>query len=223
MNNLNNQVNILEKVIQKIKVNRISTTEIADCLNKTGSIPNIIPLNRGHFSVGPVFLTIAEQHSNWPVHERFSEIPAGAIVVVETIDCENRGPIGALMAKFAMLYRQAAGIVVNAPVRDAPHLIKENWPIWSTGVTPIGCFNRKPEGTLDVERKAELQKIYEGSIAVCDDSGVVIVPAERIDEEFIRLLDWIEEQEDVWNDCVNRRKWTTFDTICLKRYRENDA
>jgi hypothetical protein len=31
-------------------------------------------------------------------------------------------------------------------------------------------------------------------------------------------LEWIEEQEDMWFDCVHRRKWSTYDTVCLKKY-----
>jgi len=41
-----------------------------------------------------------------------------------------------------------------------------------------------------------------------------------MNEKFLQKLDWIEEQEDIWFDCIDRLKWDTFDTVCLKKYRE---
>jgi hypothetical protein len=58
---------------------------------------------------------------------------------------------------------------------------------------------------------------------VCDDTGVVTIPGNRISEEFLQRLDWIEEQEDIWFDCIDRRKWDTFETVCLKRYENSPA
>lgn len=58
-----------------------------------------------------------------------------------------------------------------------------------------------------------------GSIMVCDDSGVVIIPKEQITEDMLQKLIAIEEQEDIWFDCIDRRKWDTFDTVCLKKYK----
>jgi 4-hydroxy-4-methyl-2-oxoglutarate aldolase len=44
------------------------------------------------------------------------------------------------------------------------------------------------------------------------------VPAASLTEGFLTALDRIEEQEDIWFDCIDRRKWDTFETVCLKRY-----
>jgi 4-hydroxy-4-methyl-2-oxoglutarate aldolase len=207
-------------IIQKVKTNRISTTEVADCLGKTGVIKGALPLNKGHFRVGPVFFAYAFNQSNWELHEQIQNVPENCIVVVECIECSDRAVLGSLVTKFLFLYRQAAGLAVTGFVRDAPHLIKENWPIWCAGVTPIGCFNMKNERSVDSDVMAGLQQRYDGAIAICDDSGVVIVPAKEQTDEFLAKLDWIEEQEDIWFDCIDRRKWTTYDAVCLKKYRQ---
>ncbi len=207
-------------IIQKIRTNRISTTEVADCLGKTGVIKGAIPLNKGHFRVGPVFFAYAFNQSNWELHEQIQNVLENCIVVVECLECSDRAVLGSLVTKFLFLYRQAAGLVVTGFVRDAPHLIKENWPIWCAGVTPIGCFNMKNERSVDSDVLAGLRQRYDGAIAICDDSGVVIVPAKEQTDEFLAKLDWIEEQEDIWFDCIDRRKWTTYDAVCLKKYRQ---
>ena len=33
--------------------------------------------------------------------------------------------------------------------------------------------------------------------------------------------DFIEQQEDIWFDCLDRLKWDTFDIVCLKKYLED--
>lgn len=60
----------------------------------------------------------------------------------------------------------------------------------------------------------------DGSVIVCDDTGVVLIPKDQLTEEFYGKLEAIEEQEDIWFDCIDRRKWDTFDTVCLKKYKD---
>ena len=211
---------VTQAIIDKIKRNRISSTEVADCMNKTGNISTVHPINRGHFRVGEVFWAYAFNESNWELHKQLRGAGKGNIVFVETFDCADRAVFGELVSKFLLLYRQASGIVIQGYLRDIPHLIKENWPIWCTGGTPIGCFNRQNEQPLDEKVVARHRKRYEGAIAVCDDSGVVIITAEYITASFLDKLDSIECQEDVWFDCIDRLKWDTYDTVCLKKYRD---
>lgn len=205
------------QIIDKIKKNRISTAEVSDCLNKTGAIPDVFPINCGHFTVGKVFWVYAYNDSNWEVHEQISDVPENVIVLVESFDC-TKAIFGDLVAKFLILYRRIAGIVVQGKLRDVHRLNKENWPIWYQGPCPLGCFNKKNEEPLDPKLVQSRKKRYHDAIAVCDDSGVVIIPKENHNQDFLDKLDQIEEQEDIWYECIDRKKWNTFDTICLKKY-----
>ena len=104
---------------------------------------------------------------------------------------------------------------------DVAHkLIKEKYPIWLEDVSPIGCVNRPNGPDIDENKYHELQKTYDGSIMVCDDSGVVMIPKDKIDEKLIAKLQFIEFQEDVWFYCVDTLKMSTFDTVCKKKYLE---
>lgn len=213
-----NNNHILEIIINKIKSNRISTTEVADCLGKKGVLAGVYPLNRMQFRVGKVFLAYAFNDSNWEVHEQLQDVNKGDIVLVETYNCNDRAVFGDLVSKFLALYKQVSAIVVNGYLRDTHNLIKENYPIWCKGFTPIGCYNRKNEIELDHEIVNSWSKKYNGAIAVCDDAGVVIIPPDSINEEFSEMLDFIELQEDIWYYCIDTKKWSTYDTVCLKKY-----
>ena len=95
-------------------------------------------------------------------------------------------------------------------MRDAHILIKENYPIWCSGVSPVGCFNKKVDTQKYIDEINSNREYYEGAIAVCDDSGCVVIPKDKITVEFYESLERIEEQEDIWYDCIDRRKWSTY-------------
>ena len=169
-----------KKIIDYIRRNRVCTTEVADCLGKTGVLENVMPINRGHFKVGNVKWVYADHESNWNVHKMIIDTQEGDIVFIDAID--------------------------------------ENYPIWSTGFTPVGCFNKEPKEPVDPAWLALHRAMYDGAIAVCDDCGVVIIPKECHTEEFYQKLVAIEEQEDTWFDRLDHYKDNTFDIVCLKTY-----
>lgn len=213
---------IKEEMIELIKKNKISTTEVADCMGKAGLFENSHAVNRGHFAVGTVRWVYAYDNSNYTVHEQIRDTQPGDIVLIEAFNCGERSTIGELVTKFIVLYKEAAAVITNGNLRDGNDLIKQNYPIWCKGLSPIGCFNKKPERELDEEIRKAHYEMYDGSIAVCDDSGVVIIPKELHTREFIQKLNQIEEQEDIWFTYLDRYKWDTFDIVCLKKYLKSE-
>lgn len=207
-----------KEILEYIKRNRVSSTEVADALGKTGVVSEVRALNSRKFKAGNVFWVYAYGETNWDVHEQIQNVKEGDIVFVEVFDCNEKAIFGDLVAKYLLLYKGAEAIVVNGNLRDVHRLIKEDWPIWLKGVNPVGCFNKKLEKTLDSEIQKEHRSRYDGAIAVCDDTGVVIIPKENHNKEFLEKLEFIEHQEDIWYECIDRKKWSTYEAICLKKY-----
>lgn len=214
---------IMGRIIDYLVRNRVSTTEVADVLGKTGVLPNLMPVNRGHYKAGKVKWVYAYEESNWPVHEQIQDIEDDCVVFVETFDCGDRAVFGELVSKYLLLYHQSRAVVVDGKLRDAAGLIKENWPIWCNGYSPVGCFNRKPEREFDISIKKEHYEKYDGSIAVCDDCGVVIIPKGCITEMFLEKIHYIEDQEDIWFDRLDHYKESTFEIVCQKKYLEDEV
>lgn len=209
---------IKDRIIDYIRRNRVCTTEVADCLGKSGVLEDVMPINKGHFKVGNVKWVYAWKESNWPVHEQIISTQEGDVVFIEAFECGKRAIIGELVSKYILLYQQAAAIICNTRFRDAAALIRENYPIWCTGFTPVGCFNNKPAEDIPVDIVESHRAKYDGAIAVCDDCGVVIIPKELHTEAFYDKLVAIEAQEDIWFDRLDRKKENTFDIVCLKKY-----
>jgi len=207
------------KIIDYIKRNRVSSTEIADCLGKKGAIFNTHAINKGHFQVGNVFWVYACGGTNWEVHRQIEKVQDGDVVYIEAFDHLDKAIFGDLVSKYLMLYKQAAAIVTNGLLRDAPRLIKENWSIWCNGFNPVGYINEEIIINKETKNTIEIrQKYYKDAIAVCDDTGVVIIPNEYHNEEFLNKIKFIEEQEDIWFECIDRKKYSTYETVCLKKY-----
>lgn len=213
---------IKQQALELIEANRISSTEIGDVLGKTGQIEGVKALNKGMFKAGEVAFIYAINNSNYEVHKQLSEKDIkDKILFVYNVNCD-RAVFGDLVSKYIMLYKRAKAIVINGKLRDAHTLIKENYPIWCEDVSPIGCVNKINGEDLTPEQYEELRAKFEGAIMVCDDSGVVMIPKERIDEKLITKLEFIEFQEDIWFYCMDTLKMSTYDIVCKKKYLEGD-
>lgn len=214
-------MSVLQKALDLIEANKISTTEIGDVLGKTGQIEGVHALNAGMFKAGEVKVIYAINNSNYEVHKQLAESDdiKDKILFVYNVNCD-RAVFGDLVSKYIMLYKRAKAIVINGKLRDAHNLIKEKYPIWLQDVSPIGCVNKVNGPDIEPSLLKELKDTYDGAIMVCDDSGVVMIPKDKIDEKLITKLEFIEYQEDIWFYCVDTLKMSTFDTVCKKKYLE---
>ncbi len=207
-----------DKIIKFCKKNRVSTTEVADALGKSGVIANVLPLNNGIYRVGRVRCVYTSNNSNWEVHEQIKNVNPEEIVIIFAKNCdEDRAIIGDLISKFVLLYKQASAIVVNGKVRDAARLMKDRYAVWSKGVSPLGCFN-KPLGSFPTDETKHINQLYNHGVAVCDDGGVTVIPNKRLNEDILNRLQRIEMQEDIWSFCLDTLKWDTKKIVCDKDY-----
>jgi 4-hydroxy-4-methyl-2-oxoglutarate aldolase len=208
-------MNLESYIVELIRKNRISTTEIADALGKTGSLPGVLPLNSLKYAVGKVRLIQPLNDSNYVLHEELEHVEPGEVVHIKPVNFSNVAVFGDLVAKYTLLYKQAAAIVVEGNVRDTARLVREQYPIWYTSSNPVGAVNFK---THSDEERITIGDAGCGGIAVCDEGGVVIIPASSIDSKLSQKLEHIEALEDLWHYCLNTLKWSTFDIVVKKRY-----
>lgn len=208
---------ISQNIIETIRRNRISTTEVADALGKNGVLPGVLPITPDLHCVGPVRPVFTAFNTNYGIHEQVRDVAEGEVVVVYAHECTGRAIFGDLVARFITLYQRAVAVAVDGMVRDAARLRRERYPIWATGVTPLGCYNVQDKPfPSDIE--GAIRKEVEGGIAVCDDGGVVIIPAAKVNESTMDRLNRIELQEDVWYFCLNVLKWDTKRIVCDREY-----
>lgn len=203
---------INEEIIRFINQNRLSTTEVADALGKTGFLPNTYPVNYGKHTAGLIRHIEVNEPNNSSVHKAIEFLREGEILLVtsNSKDAPRVSLIGELMIKSAILYKSASAVITTCNVRDTARIKKENYPVWALGSSPIGASNNPAEEIIYGD--------HNDSIAVADDAGVVVIPRTHIDELMLNRLQLIEDQEDLWSFCINTLKWSTYKTIVEKAY-----
>lgn len=219
---MENTISLSEKSVDLIESNRISSTEVADALDKTGVIEGLQPVNPGRHVAGIIHYVYTHDESNWALHEQIQNVPENCILYVDTFNCDNKAIFGDLVSKYLILYKRVKGIVVMGKMRDIPDIKKYSFPIWCTGYSPLGCYNRNVPVSDDIKTiAAQRAKELNGGIIVCDDSGCTLIKSDLVNEDTFSRLELIELQEDIWGFCINTLKWSTYDTVCLKKYLTN--
>jgi regulator of RNase E activity RraA len=215
-------MNIKQSIINLIESNRISSTEVADALGKSGVIEGLQPINPNIHVTGEVHYIYAFDETNWPIHEQVQDLPENCFLYVDTFNCNDKAIFGDLVSKYLLLYKKVKGILVQGKMRDIPDLKKFNFAIWCKGFSPLGCYNRNTEPTSKVIDEAKKRaEEFNGGIMVCDDSGCTLINEDLVNKDTLSKLESIELQEDIWGYCINTLKWSTYDTICLKKYLSN--
>jgi regulator of RNase E activity RraA len=204
------------EIVELIRRNRISTTEIADALGKKGGLPGVLPLNSLKYAVGRIRLIQPINDSNYILHKELENVEPGEVVHIRPINFTNVAVFGDLVAKYTLLYKQAAAIVVEGNVRDTARLVREQYPIWCVSSNPVGAVNVRTHSEEDLATISDASG--GGGIAICDEGGVVIIPPNSIDSTLAQKLQHIEALEDLWHYCLNTLKWSTYDIVVEKRY-----
>lgn len=210
-------MNFTDQILNYIQSNRVSTTEIADALGKDGVLPGLRPLVTEQYRVGRIRTIFAANGSNYSVHEQIRDVQAGDVVLIFVHNCGDKAILGDLISKFLLIYRQVAAVVVDGLVRDAARLRRENYAVWSAGVTPLGCHN-KPAPPFPEDQAEKLRNDYDGGLAICDEGGVVLIPSRHLGKELLERIKRVETQEDLWYYCLDTLKWDTKRIVCDKDY-----
>lgn len=207
-----NQV-IRQEIISFIQDNRISTTEVADALGKRGSVAGLLPLSAGQHVVGKISSVRIRGGSNYAVHQAAELLEKNDIFYIQVEDHKETSIIGDLIAKYSILYKGAAAMVIDGSVRDVSRLLREGYPIWAKSRNPVGASNQP---LAPMERCT-----FDQGVAVCDDGGVVVIAPSDLDLKLLTKLREIEAQEDLWYYCLDTLKWSTLEIVGDKRYLKN--
>jgi 4-hydroxy-4-methyl-2-oxoglutarate aldolase len=108
------------------------------------------------------------------LHAAIELISPGDVLVVATHVPAHCGMIGELIAR-AIQYRGAAGVILDACVRDLAVLQQLQLPIWCRGVSAAGTTKQAP-GWVNVPVTCAGVQVVPGDLIVADDDGVVVVP-----------------------------------------------
>ena len=126
---------------------------------------------------GPACTALCGQDDNLMVHTVIEHIQPGEVLVLAMPEPAPVALIGELLATQVKV-RKAAGILVDASIRDVDELIELGLPIWTRYVRVRGATKTKI-GELNGMVKIGGTNISTGDIVVLDADGGVCVKQER--------------------------------------------
>jgi 4-hydroxy-4-methyl-2-oxoglutarate aldolase len=134
----------------------------------------------GSAVAGPARIARCGQDDNLMVHAVMAAVEPGDVLVLTMPEPAPVALVGELLATQAKA-RGAAGILVDASVRDAEQLVELGLPVWARWVRIRGA-TKKIVGELDVPVVVGGATIRPGDLLVLDGDGVAVVERERAGE-----------------------------------------
>ncbi|MGH3728780.1 MAG: 4-carboxy-4-hydroxy-2-oxoadipate aldolase/oxaloacetate decarboxylase [Micromonosporaceae bacterium] len=160
---------------------RLGVATVYEASGREGLVDeDFIQLIPGTRVAGPARIGLCGPGDNRTVHEAAARTRPGDIVV---LTMHNPVPVALVGDLLATQFKAqgAAGLLINASVRDADTLRDLGLPIWTRWIRVRGAA-KEHRGAVDHPVIVGGARIRPGDTVVMDGDGVVVVAAERADE-----------------------------------------
>jgi 4-hydroxy-4-methyl-2-oxoglutarate aldolase len=137
----------------------------------------LIQLFPGSRVAGPARTVLCGQDDNLMIHAVIEQIQPGEVLVLTMPEPAPVALIGELLATQVKV-RQAAGILVDAAIRDVDELVELGLPIWTRFIRVKGATKTRI-GELNVSVTVGGEWIAPQDIVILDADGAVCVREER--------------------------------------------
>ncbi len=131
----------------------------------------------------PAFTARCTPGDNLAIHVALTRAPRGSALVVDVGAEREFGYWGEVLTTMAEA-RGVAGLVIDGGVRDLDALEAHAFPVFSAGVELRGASKKSP-GEIGVTAEAGDVQVQTGDWIVADADGVVVVPADDLDDVLV--------------------------------------
>ena len=146
-----------------------------------------------------------------PLEEVLKTMSNGQIVVMDLDGTINATAWGGLASKLAQK-KGVLGTIMHGTCRDLEEIRECGYPVWAIGVCPRRSRNDFTFGSINEPIYVTEVKICKNDIIVADQSGVVCIPENKINE-VLALLEKILHQEYILEDQVLRNAVQNWDDM----------
>lgn len=141
---------------------------------------DLIQILPGTRVAGPARTVRCGQDDNLMVHAVMAELQPGEVLVLTMPEPRPVALVGDLLATQAKAHG-AAGILIDASVRDVETLAELDLPIWARWVRVKGA-TKDIAGSIGEPVEVGGATIRQGDVVVLDADGAAVIEAERVDE-----------------------------------------
>ncbi len=160
---------------------RLGSATVYEAGGRRGYVEaDLVQLVPGSAIAGPARTVRCGQDDNLMVHAVMAAVEPGDVLVLTMPKPAPVALVGELLATQAKA-RGAAGILVDASVRDADQLAELGLPVWARWMRIRGA-TKEILGELDVPVVVGGAVIRPGDVLVLDRDGVAVVESEHVGE-----------------------------------------
>lgn len=176
-------------------LSQASTGVVVDCLGGSGAIP-VKPVNPDATRfAGSIVTCDCGPADNLAVFAALKVVEPGDVIVIATGGYRQTAVIGDMVLGMAGNCG-AVALVTDGFVRDLVGICEIGLPCFAAGVTPNSPARQGP-GTAGVPIVLDGVTVNSGDIMVGDCDGVVVVPAERVNEVLAKLPDVLKAEAEM--------------------------
>ena len=212
----------VESLFLKYPTSMIS--DALDELNINGAISGVFPqrYDQGRISGRALPVKFNKKSSDpeaWrfgggvgkPLEQVLKTMSAGQVIVMDLQGTINATAWGGLASKLAQK-KGVLGTIMHGSCRDVEEIRECGYPVWAKGICPRRSRNDYTFGTINEPIIVTGIKIEKNDVMVADQSGVVCVPKEMV-QETLQLLEKISRQEDLLEDQVLKNEVQDWDDL----------
>jgi 4-hydroxy-4-methyl-2-oxoglutarate aldolase len=160
---------------------------------------DLFPLAAGRRVAGPARIALCGQNDNRAVHEVMAHVQPGEILVLTMPEAAPVALFGDLLATQART-AGAAGVLVNAAVRDSADLARLAMPVWARWRRATGA-TKNARGSVDSPVTIGGTVIEPGDVLVLDDDGATAIPRSDVDSALVAVRERIAKEDGL------RERW----------------
>jgi 3-hexulose-6-phosphate synthase/6-phospho-3-hexuloisomerase len=174
---------------------QVSAPNITDAMHRKGAMSGIVSICGNVKMVGRA-VTVQTFPGDWakPV-EAIDVARKNEVIVINNDGATHVAPWGEL-ATLSCVKKGISGVVIDGAVRDVDDIRIMKFPLFAKAVVP-NAGEPKGFGEINAEIQCGGQYVHPGDWIVGDESGVVVIPAERAYEIARRALEVRKNEERI--------------------------
>ena len=174
---------------------QVSAPNVSDAMHRKGAMSGIVSICGNVKMVGRA-VTVQTLAGDWakPV-EAIDVARKDEVIVINNDGATHIAPWGEL-ATLSCVKKGIAGVVIDGAVRDVDDIRAMKYPLFAKAVVP-NAGEPKGFGEINAEIQCGGQAVRPGDWITGDESGVVVIPAERAYEVARRALEIKKNEERI--------------------------
>ena len=178
----------------------IPVANIDDCMNRMAAVDaGLNPLNSSPL-LGTAFTVRCPAGDNLMFHKALDLAQPGDVLVIAAGGSMSRALCGEIMVTYARS-RGLAGFIIDGCVRDKDELAAlTDFPVYARGSVVATARGRIMEESTNGMIQFGGVQVRPGDGVLADRSGVVIIPAEHLEEVIARAEALFRKEEDMVAD-----------------------